>query len=138
MVFWIFWFLLGLPSSSLAHGLDCNLYTQELPYFEVYFLPQESASFAEVKVIDPTTRDILLRGQTDFQGRFALPPFTQRVKVEIKAGMGHKKIFYLEPHSLKKPKTLNNTPSLFLKIILGLSLLLNGYLLARINTSRKA
>lgn len=121
------------PSFGFGHGLGYNLRQDQLYWLQIYFLPQEAASFAEIKVINPKSKEVLLEGKADYLGRFALPSFREKVKIEINAGMGHKKTLWLTPNktnaSLATPTF--STSSLLFKLLLGLSLLLNLYLLVK-------
>lgn len=135
---WIFLLLATIfyPSLGLGHGLGYTVSQDQLYWLQIYFLPQEAASFAEIKVLDSDSKEVLLEGKADYQGRFALPPFQKRIKIEINAGMGHKKILWLDSKQNSSSLIPNSTTSsLLFKVLAGLSLLLNFYLLVKIKNT---
>jgi len=131
-------FLLGLlclqPGQAYGHGLGYTITVGDnLPYFTFSYSTGEKVIFAQVKVFSLGKNKLLAQGKTDWQGRFALPPFKQKVKIVLNAGLGHKKIIIYSPPSNVKSKATQTTiyqPVNWLSILTGLSVLLNIIFLA--------
>ena len=122
------------PGQAYGHGLGYTITTgYNLPCFTFSYSTGEKVIFAQVKVFSLAKNKLLAEGKTDWQGRFALPPFKQKVKIVLNAGFGHKKIIIYSPQANVKSKTTQTIiyqPVNWLSILTGLSILLNFVLFA--------
>ncbi|SDN30638.1 hypothetical protein SAMN04488516_101344 [Desulfonauticus submarinus] len=142
--------LIYLTTQVWAHGLGYTI-TQgnNIPILQITFTGGEAAGFASVKIFHKN--NLIQTGKTTAQGKFPLliPKEIKNIKIEVYAGMGHKLIFFYTPiqknqakdisHNYKKNNIIysSNIKINWLKVILGLSLILNLIFLGKLRCFRQ-
>ena len=132
--------IMALPAGAAAHGTDYRV-LDPAPVIaaEFFYSDKEPMRYAEVLVFSPENRDVEYQnGRTDKNGRFAFCPETPgKWRIRVNDGMGHavRAEIPVDPTETGK-KEINGlsdkkplaAASKWLKIILGLSLVLNIFL----------
>jgi nickel transport protein len=140
------------PDCILAHGTGHRLVTDSSTVtIEFFYSDNEPMSYAEVFVFGPQDLKVEYQnGRTDQKGRFSIYPTIQGAwRIEASDGMGHKEVAIIEVQQEMIDKTTSenihvmaignsNPPSIFLKAITGLSLILNLFLIIYIWKTRKS
>lgn len=154
LLFWIFTLLQGFsPQSATAHGTAYRVLGNDprTVTAEFYYSDKEPIRYAEILIFSPNDPKIEYQnGRTDRQGRFSFYPDTAGTwRIEVHDGMGHKvqasvdvgeKAKSDEESSKQKamPVAAQSPPdSMFLKIILGLSLIGNMFVAAQFLNGKK-
>ncbi|XPV77429.1 MAG: hypothetical protein ACNI27_05805 [Desulfovibrio sp.] len=120
-----------------AHGLGYTMIESDNTVsFEALFSSGDPVSYAEVFIYSPDNKDVEFQnGRTDAAGRFAFLPNKNGLwKVVVNAGMGHRLTFDTPVELGKKLKAESSSPvptSQFVPALLGLSLILNIFLVLR-------
>lgn len=148
MIYWMFVLLLALMYQSMAsqpasaHGTAYRVIDGNATITaEFFYSDNEPMRYAEVLVFGPGDENVEYQnGRTDRMGRFAFFPQTPGTwRIEVNDGVGHAVHTRFEVNRRGADGTgLKNTPvvrnsllgetSLFTRIILGLSLMLNLFL----------
>jgi nickel transport protein len=140
------------PDYILAHGTGHRLATDSSTVtIEFFYSDNEPLSYAEVFVFGPQDLKVEYQnGRTDQKGRFSIYPTIQGAwRIEANDGMGHKEVAIIEVQQemIDKATSENmqvmaignsNPPSIFLKAVTGLSLILNLFLIIYIWKNRKS
>jgi nickel transport protein len=134
-------FLFCYPDFTSAHGTGHRLITDSAALtVEFFYSDNEPMSYAEVFLFGPHDLKVEYQnGRTDQKGRFSFYPSVPGAwRIEAADGMGHKEVGIIEVQKEigDEPKIKNvpmdagksATPSVFLKAITGLSLILNIFL----------
>jgi nickel transport protein len=152
-VFLIFGLILCCyPDYIIAHGTGHRLVTDSTTVtIEFFYSDNEPMSYAEVFVFGPQDLKVEYQnGRTDRKGRFSVyPSIPGAWRIEASDGMGHKEVavFEVQQEMIDKATSGNiqamaitnsNPPSIFLKAITGLSLILNLFLIIYIWKTRKS
>jgi nickel transport protein len=140
------------PDYILAHGTGHRLVTDSSTVtIEFFYSDNEPMSYAEVFVFGPQDlKTEYQNGRTDQKGRFSIYPTIQGAwRIEANDGMGHKEVAIIEVQQEMIDKATSDNmqvmaignskpPSIFLKAITGLSLILNLFLIIYIWKTRKS
>jgi nickel transport protein len=135
-------FLFCYPDFTIAHGTGHRLITDSAALtVEFFYSDNEPMSYAEVFVFGPQDHQVEYQnGRTDQRGRFSFYPSVPGAwRIEAGDGMGHKEVGIIEVQKeIADESTIKNipamdagksaTPSVFLKTITGLSVILNIFL----------
>lgn len=127
------------PDSAMAHGTEYRfLRDASTVTLEFFYSDEEPMGYAEVLVFGPQDQEVEYQnGRTDRQGRFAFYPETFGTwRIEVDDGMGHKEVGIVEVQGETsrdaEPRDIQTSdarqsgmPSVFIKTIAGLSLILN-------------
>lgn len=140
LAFWIFAVIqCCCPDSAMAHGTGYRFLRDATTVtVEFFYSDGEPMCYAEVLVFGPQDQEVEYQnGRTDRQGRFAFyPEIPGAWRIETNDGMGHKAVGTVEVQDgtlgeakLKNIRTADTRqpamPSVFIKTIAGLSLILN-------------
>ncbi|MBS3754106.1 MAG: hypothetical protein KGY56_00225 [Desulfobacterales bacterium] len=132
--------IMALPAGAGAHGTDYRVLDEaRVVAAEFFYSDKEPMRYAEVLVFSPENREVEYQnGRTDQNGRFAFCPETAgKWQIHVNDGMGHAVRAEIpvdspetgskEVKGLSDKKPLAAT-SRWIKILLGLSLMLNLFL----------
>jgi nickel transport protein len=143
LVFWILSMIMFCcPDFSAAHGTGHRLVTDRAAItVEFFYSDNEPMSYAEVLIFGPQDHQVEFQnGRTDRKGRFSVYPSVPGAwRIEASDGMGHKeegiidvKQEIFDEEIAKNIKAIDvdksAMPSMFLKTMAGLSLILNLFL----------
>lgn len=102
----LLWFICAFTTPALAHGVLVFAYAEgDTIHTESTFVPDKPVRQGKILVQDQKTGKLLLRGQTDDQGKFSfkIPPaaVAQKLDLEIvvEAAMGHRGEWLLKAES---------------------------------------
>jgi nickel transport protein len=138
------------PDYLIAHGTGHRLVRDSAAVtIEFFYSDNEPMSYAEVFVFGPQDLKVEYQnGRTDQKGRFSIyPTIPGAWRIEASDGMGHKEvaIIKVQQEMIEKATSGNiqvmdsaksDPPSIFLKAITGLSLILNLFLIIYIWKTR--
>jgi nickel transport protein len=136
-------FLFCYSDFTLAHGTGHRMITDRAAVtVEFFYSDNEPMSYAEVFVFGPHDHEVEYQnGRTDQKGRFSFYPSEPGVwRIEAGDGMGHKEVGTIEVQKeIADEVTSKNIPamdagrsampSVFIRTITGLSLILNLFLI---------
>lgn len=96
-------FLLFAAAPAWAHKVNVFAYVEgETVFTESYFSGGKAVHQGRIQVFD-SSRNLLLEGRTDENGRFEFPiPKLDDLTIAIEAGMGHKGSFRLRKSVLNE------------------------------------
>ncbi|MGM0453934.1 MAG: hypothetical protein ACQERN_12280 [Thermodesulfobacteriota bacterium] len=134
--------LLAVPATSLAHGTDYRVTEDSrVVAAEFFYSDQSPMRYAEVLIFSPENDEVEFQnGRTDRNGRFAFcPKKPGKWHVKVNDGMGHAVDAVIEvpasnaqkdaaDNASENERTIVGGASKFMKIGLGLSLLINIFL----------
>jgi nickel transport protein len=144
-------FLLCHPDFTMAHGTGHRMINDGTAVtVEFFYSDNEPMSYAEVFIFAPNDHKMEYQnGRTDRKGRFSFyPSIPGAWRIEANDGMGHKEVGIIEIQKETSDETTSKTISAmdanqtarqsgFLKMIAGLSLILNLFMLFCLWKSRK-
>ncbi len=135
--------LLCHSAFTIAHGTGHRMITDSAAVtVEFFYSDNEPMSYAEVFVFGPHDHEVEYQnGRTDQKGKFSFYPSVPGVwRIEAGDGMGHKEVGTIEVQKEKADEVTSKNipamdagksamPSVFIKTITGLSLILNLFLI---------
>jgi len=144
-------FLFSYSDFTMAHGTGHRLIADSAAVtVEFFYSDNEPMSYAEVFVFGPQDHEVEYQnGRTDQKGKFSFYPSAPGTwRIEAGDGMGHKEVGIIEVQKESgdeaTPKNVPamdagkpTTSSVFLKTIIGLSAILNIFLLFYALKARK-
>lgn len=129
-----------IAASASAHGVEALSVDGAARAVEIRYSTGEPMAYAEIKVYSPSSPDIeVIAGFADRNGRYAfLPDEEGDWRLEATDGMGHKAALIVS-HTLgdKIAASIGGKSPLYMRALLGVSLILNIFALYSFLTRRK-
>ncbi len=136
----IFLFVLNFENPGFAHGVGFREISLKAVPLEFFYSTGDKMSYCEAKIFSPKDSKFAAQtSRTDERGRVAfIPDVSGDWRVIVNDGQGHQceaKINITEEFLKNENKIMNikkNSPELFIRALLGVSLIFNLALLIRI------